>query len=96
MVDFNKRILNSNKFRKPALQFIATGSYCPYPKGTAEYMRFWQEEQQKCINGYTADDGDFISGYNYFYLNYCPIYRQVNRIVDGKNKSEHIVTFPDF
>lgn len=96
MVDFNKRILNSNKFRNPALQFIATGSYCPYPKGTAEYMRFWQEEQQKCINGYTADDGDFISGYNYFYLNYCPIYRQVNCIVDGKNKSEHIVTFPDF
>ena len=96
MVDFTKNIVNSDKFRGPALTFIRTGSYCNWPKNTTEYMRFWQEEQQKCINGYTADDGDFISGYNYFYLNYCPIYRQVNRIVDGKNKSEHIVTFPDF
>lgn len=96
MIDFTKKIKNSNKFRQPALQFIRTGSYCLYPKGTQEYMNYWQQEADRCINGYTADDGDFISGYNYFYLNYCPIYRQVNSIVNGKNKSEHIVTFPDF
>ncbi len=29
----------------------------------------WDEESRRCVDGYTADDGDFISGYNYFYLN---------------------------
>ena len=62
MIDFTKKIKNSDKFRQPALNFIRTGSYCLYPKGTAEYMNFWNQERDRCINGYTADDGDFISG----------------------------------
>ena len=96
MIDFTKKIQNSDKFRQPALTFIRTGQYCPYPKGTAEYMAFWVTEEGRCVDGYTADDGDFVSGYNYFYLNYCPINRQVNRIVNGVVMSEQVVTFPDF
>ena len=101
MVDFNKKIVNSNKFRGPALQFIATGSYCVYPEGTSEYFKFWDEESKRCVDGYTADDGDFISGYNYFYLNYCPISRIVNHITtdeSGNTKVKRVneVTFPDF
>ena len=96
MVDFSKKIRNTNKFRQPAITFLQTGSYCSYPKGTAEYMQFWTTEQDRCINGYTADDGDYISGYNYFYLNYCPILRLVNKEVNGKIKQVSEVTFPDF
>lgn len=96
MVDFSKKIKNSNKFRQPALTFIRTGQFCPHPKGTAEYMRFWTEEQKRCVDGYTADDGDYISGYNYFYLNYCPINRTVNKVVNGKLQRTQEVTFPDF
>ena len=96
MVDFSKKIKNSDKFRQPALSFIKTGQFCPHPKGTAEYMRFWTEEQKRCVDGYTADDGDYISGYNYFYLNYCPINRTVNRVIDGKLQRTQEVTFPDF
>ena len=59
-------------------------------------MWFWTTEQDRCINGYTADDGDYISGYNYFYLNYCPILRLVNKEVNGKIKQVSEVTFPDF
>ena len=40
MIDFNKKIVNSDKFRNPALTFIATGAYCHYPKGTSEYYNF--------------------------------------------------------
>ena len=102
MVDFQKKIKNSNKFRPAALAFIKTGQYTPYPKGTAEYYTFWDEEKRRCLDGYTADDGDWISGYNYFYLNYCPITRIVyNKVIDRKTQqevfkpvSEH--TFPDF
>ena len=96
MIDFTKKIHQSNKFRQPALTYIRTGQYCQYPKGTSEYMSYWTTEQDRCINGYTADDGDFISGYNYFYLNYCPILRIVNKEVNGKVKSVSEVTFPDF
>lgn len=102
MIDFHKKIKNSNKFRKPALDFMSSGSYCVYPKGTSEYYKFWDQEVDRCINGYTADDGDFITGYHYFYLNYCPIVRQVykevmnkkTKLLEWKSVSER--TFPDF
>lgn len=101
MVDFNKKIINSNKFRQAALNFINTGSYCNFPESTSEYFKFWDEESKRCVDGYTADDGDFISGYNYFYLNYCPISRIVNHITTdelGNTKVKRVneVTFPDF
>lgn len=101
MVDFNKKIVNSNKFRQASIQFLNTGQYCQYPEGTTEFYKFWDEERDRCINGYTADDGDFISGYNYFYLNYCPISRIVNHITTNKLgntvvKRVNEVSFPDF
>ena len=101
MIDFNKKIKSSNKFRGPALQFIATGSYCSYPEGTSEFFKFWDEESKRCVDGYTADDGDFISGYNYFYLNYCPIQRITNKEFTKSDGTTYIkrineVNFPDF
>ena len=86
MIDFNKKILNSDKFRQPAIQFEKYGYYCSYPKGTTEYIKFWEEEQRRCVNGYVAEDGEFVTGYHYFYLNYCPIDRVVEREVMYKNK----------
>lgn len=101
MIDFYRKIKNSNKFRKPALTFIETGSYCSYPKGTTEYYAFWDKEMEYCINGYTADDGDYITGYNYFYLNYCPIQRIVYKEITNKQgkvelKRTREQAFPDF
>lgn len=97
MVDFNKKIVNSNKFRQAALNFINTGSYCNFPESTSEYFKFWDEESRRCVDGYTADDGDFISGYNYFYLNYCPIQRIVYTVLENKKvKKTRELQFPDF
>lgn len=101
MIDFTKRIKNSNKFRTSALAYIESGSYCSYPKGTSEYFNFWETEADRCINGYTADDGDYITGYNYFYLNYCPIQRIVYKNKKNKQGQEELIkvrelAFPDF
>lgn len=101
MVDFSKKIYNTDKFRSPALSFLATGAYCNYPKGTSEYFSFWETEMDRCINGFTADDGDYITGYNYFYLNYCPIQRIIYKITkDAKGhdvvKKTRETAFPDF
>lgn len=101
MVDFNKQIKNSDKFREPALQFIATGHYCSYPESTSEFFAYWDEQMDRCKNGYTADDGDYISGYNYFYLNFCPIQRIIYTTVNNPDGSTKIkktrdLQFPDF
>ena len=101
MIDFNKKIKNSNKFRQPALEFIKTGKYCQYPAGCTEYYTYWDEQKDRCINGYTAEDGDYITGYNYFYINFCPMQRIVNTITklpngETKIKRDSVVTFPDF
>ena len=101
MVDFNKQIKNSNKFRQPALRFLEVGSYCQYPEGTSEYFKYWDEQTDRCKYGYTADDGDFISGYNYFYLNFCPIQRIIYTTINNPDGSTKIkktrdLQFPDF
>lgn len=101
MVDFNKQIKNSNKFRQPALRFLEVGSYCQYPEGTSEYFKYWDEQMDRCKYGYTADDGDFISGYNYFYLNFCPIQRIIYNTITNADGSTTIkktrdLQFPDF
>ena len=101
MIDFQKKILNSDKFRTPDLTFLKTGAYCQYPIGTTEYYTYWDEQKDRCINGYTADDGDYITGYNYFYINFCPMQRIVNTVTklpngETKVKRDSVVTFPDF
>ena len=101
MIDFDKKIINSNKFRKPCIEFINTGKYCQFPKGTSEYYKFWEQEMNYCIDGYTAEDGEYITGYNYFYLNYCPIQRIVYEKSINKRGEEVIkkirkAAFPDF
>lgn len=101
MIDFTKKIKNSNKFRQSAIKFIATGSYCQFPIGTTEYFQFWDTELDRCINGYTADDGDYITGYNYFYINYCPIQRIVYKDKQLSDSTTKVIKtrelqFPDF
>lgn len=101
MIDFEKKILNSDKFRQPALTFLSTGRYCPYPESTSEFFAYWDEQMDRCKYGYTADDGDFISGYNYFYLNFCPIQRIIYNTITNADGSTTIkktrdLQFPDF
>ena len=95
------KIKNSDKFREPILRFIENGRYSPYPDGTLADLNYWIEEQNRSIHGYTAADGDWISGYNYFYLNYCQIERLVRREIKygkhaGEFTEERETFFPDF
>lgn len=85
MVDFNKHIFNSDKFRQAAIFFKKNGCYTFAPPGTTDYIQYWDQETQRCIYGYVTPDGDEISGYNYFYLNYFPILR----LVKTKYKDRH-------
>lgn len=101
MVDFNKKILNSDKFRQAALFFKEHGQYTLAPRGTTDYIQYWERETDRCLNGYVAPDGDAITGYHYFYLNYSPIMKleeveYIDRNGDKRIRRERIFDFPSF
>ena len=73
MVDFNQKIINTDKFRQAAIFFKKHGKYTLAPPGTTDYVNYWERETKRCLDGYTSEDGDYITGYFYFYLNYSPI-----------------------
>ena len=41
MVDFNKKVFNTDKFRQAALFFQKHGSYTLAPRGTTDYVQYW-------------------------------------------------------
>lgn len=101
MVDFNKKIYNSDKFRQAAIFFKEHGTYTLAPPGTTDYVKYWDEETNRCLYGYVAPDGDAISGYNYFYLNYSPIMKlseveYTDRYGNKRTRRERILEFPNF
>ena len=101
MVDFNKKIVNSAKFQQAALFFKEHGCYTTAPRGTTDYNTYWDRETDRCLNGYVAPDGDAITGYHYFYLNYSPIMKlketeYVDRYGVQRTRRERIFDFPSF
>lgn len=96
-----KRTENSDKFRQAAITYQKNGYYTPIPKGTTEYRKHWDEEYRRCLFGYTAEDGDYISGYFYFYLNYSPILQSKKDTVKMKSNEyrevlKRVRDFPKF
>lgn len=101
MVDFNKHIKNSDKFRQSAIFFEKHKCYTLAPRGTTDYIQFWEQEKERCLHGYVAPDGDEITGYHYFYLNYSPIMKleevkYTDKHGNERTRRERILGFPRF
>lgn len=101
MIDFNQRLHDTDKFRQAAIFFQQHGCYTLAPRGTTDYNKYWEQETDRCINGYTAPDGEGITGYNYFYLNYSPIMRlkeeeYTDREGNLRKRRQRIFEFPNF
>lgn len=101
MVDFNKHIKNSDKFRQSAIFFEEHKCYTLAPRGTTDYIQFWEQEKERCLHGYVAPDGDEITGYHYFYLNYSPIMKleevkYTDKYGNERTRRERILGFPRF
>jgi len=98
IVDFtNPHILeNMDFFRKPALHYQQFSTYTDIPINKipgSEYEIYWVEEARRCRDGLIRkEDGEWISGYYYWYLNYSPIIK--NEILKGK-KAVRTRDFPD-
>lgn len=101
MIDFNQKLHNTDKFRQAAIFFQKHGCYTLAPRGTTDYNKYWEQETDRCLNGYTAQDGEGITGYNYFYLNYSPIMRlkeeeYTDREGNLRKRRQRILEFPSF
>ena len=101
MVDFNQKLHDTDKFRQAAIFFQKHGCYTLAPRGTTDYNKYWEQETDRCLNGYTAPDGEGITGYNYFYLNYSPIMRlkeeeYTDREGNLRKRRQRILEFPSF
>lgn len=101
MIDFNQKLHNTDKFRQAAIFFQQHGCYTLAPRGTTDYNKYWEQETDRCLNGYTAPDGEGITGYNYFYLNYSPIMllkeeEYTDREGNLRKRRQRILEFPSF
>jgi len=82
-------------FRPAALYYKKHGVYThlyPNTNPNSDYRKFWDEERRRCLEGYVRDDGEWIPGYYYHYLNYTRI--QLVRVIEGA-RSDRIEDFPD-
>lgn len=91
-------IEDADYFRQPALHFMKYQCYTflkPNSNPHSEYRRFWDEELRRCRDGYVRpSDGEWVTGFCYWFLNYCPM--MVNMITEGRKKAIRTESFPFF
>lgn len=99
IIDFTKpHILeNVDYFRPTALHYQKYGvvtNLRPNPNPNSEFGKWVREEVRRCYEGYVREeDGEWVTGDMYFFMNYCPIL--LTKIKSGK-KAERVWDFPEF
>lgn len=87
---------DADYFRQPALHFMEHGCYTflkPNSNPNSEFRKHWDEEKRRCYNGYVREsDGEWITGFNYWFLNYCPM--MINKLLEGRRKAIRTEAFP--
>ena len=94
----NPHILeNMDYFRPAALHYKKYNCYTflrPNPNPNSEYRKWIDEEKRRCREGYVREsDGEWVTGYMYWYMNYCPI--MLTQITEGKKKADRVEDFPE-
>lgn len=91
-------ITDTDYFRPTALHFQSTGKLTdlrPNGNPNSEYRKWIDEEVRRVREGYLREsDGAYISGWMYWYLNYCPII--LTEIEEGTNIGYRTTDFPEF
>ena len=83
-------------FKPTALNYQKYGKVCnlrPNPNPNSEYGKWIREEVRRIYEGYTREDGEFVTGDMYYFLNYCPIL--LSKVSNGK-KALRVWDFPEF
>ena len=90
-------IENTDYFRPTALHYKQYGCFTklrPNANPNSEYGKWLREEVRRCWEGYIRpEDGEWITGDMYFFLNYCPI-QLIKK--DSKGNTIRTIDFPSF
>ena len=88
---------NMDYFRPSALYFKKHGTFThlkPNANKNSEYGKWIQEEVRRIWEGYVREsDGEWVTGYMYFYMNYSPI--MLSRIREGSKQADRVEDFPE-
>lgn len=84
------KLRDTHLFSPAAAHYKEFGFYTDALPGTKQYFDYWDEEKHRCLHGYEVN-GVKISGFHYFYLNYCPI----DRIIDEEQPDGEIISRRD-
>lgn len=91
-------IEDADYFRQPAIHFLKHGCYTflkPNSNPNSEFRKHWDEEKRRCYEGYVREsDGEWVTGFNYWFMNYCPM--MVNKLIEGRKKAIRTEAFPLF
>lgn len=84
-------------FRPAALHFKKYNCYTflrPNPNPNSEYRKWIDEEKRRCREGYVREsDGEWVTGFMYWYMNYCPI--MLTKTEGNRKKADRIEDFPE-
>jgi hypothetical protein len=83
-------------FRPAAIHYQQNGCYTflrPNPNPNSEYRKWLNEELRRCREGYVREsDGEWVTGYMYWFLNYCPI--MLTKINSKTLRADRVRDFP--
>ena len=96
----NPHILeNMDYFRPAALHYMKYGTYThlkPNRNPNSPYGRWIRQEIKRCWEGYVRpSDGEWVTGYMYFYLNYVPMMVTKTSKDPNKKRASRIEGFPE-
>lgn len=84
-------------FRQMAIHYQKHGCYTflrPNPNPNSEYRKLFDREIHRCRCGCVREsDGEWVTGYMYWYMNYCPI--MLTKTEEGQKKASRVEDFPE-
>jgi hypothetical protein len=85
-------------FRQEALFFEKNNCYTflkPNGNPNSQFMKWFNEEKRRCWEGYVRpSDGEWVTGFMYWYMNYCPI-MLTKKAKGKKNSGNRVEGFPE-
>ena len=75
----------SKIFNEQARNYNQNGYYCPYPKNTKDFIKYWDFEKQKCRNGVLYIHGEkkwYLPREYYMWINFLPIFDKIKKRFD--------------
>lgn len=89
---------NIDYFRPTAIHYQKYGCFTnlrPNANPNSEFGKWIREERRRCWEGYVREsDGEWVTGYMYWFLNYSPI--MLSEIIKGTKRANRVEDFPEF